>query len=449
MEKIKYECSNCQYVVPKWLGYCLKCSSWNSFVEKKKNAKKRKNKLEPLAYKKLIEIESKNLERILIGISEFDRVLGGGLTQGAMTLIGGEPGVGKSTLLLEALSKIANSNSLKNFLYISGEESEEQISLRAKRLKVKEKNLFITYESKWEKIRLVLDELDPFVFILDSIQTTVSEELPRAAGTISQIREITHEILNYCKDKKVCCFIIGHITKDGTISGPKVLEHMVDTVLYFEKFGDGNQRILRSIKNRFGNTFEVGIFEIREDGLIGALNISANFIGSKKTKSPGRSISCILEGKRAFLVEVQALVNENKFLNPKRVTLGIDQNRLSMLVAIIEKYFEISLTNQDIFINLVGGLKVSNKEIDLAIIVSILSSYYKKPLSENIVFLGEVGLSGEVREEKNLDLKLKEIVLYGHEEIFVGRMTKEKPRQKLDFKISVLEKINDLKKIFH
>ncbi len=448
MGKRSYECSKCSYIVAKWLGHCLKCNSWNSFVESNPGLKKNQTKIKKIKVKNLSSLSNIDFNRNSTGINELDRVLGGGIVDGSLTLIGGEPGVGKSTLLLEVVGKIGSKNNEKKILYISGEESEEQVFLRAKRLGVNQKNIYVVNENKWEEIKLYLDKINPILFVLDSIQTTIISQMSSTVGSVSQIKEVTYEILNYCKDKNVSCIVVGHITKDGSISGPKVLEHMVDTVLYFESIGQENQRVLRSIKNRFGNTHEVGLFEMKSNGLEQITNASNWFIEDSSIDSPGRSRTCILEGKRVLFIEVQALVNENKVSNAKRNTQGIDSNRLLMLIAIIEKYFEISLVDQDIFINLVGGLKLNKKEIDLAIVVSILSSYYKKSLEEKILFLGEVGLSGEIRNIKYFNQIKKEIEIYDYKEVVVAKVVQDKPRQKSSLNISALKKVSDLKKYF-
>ncbi len=447
MEKIKFECSNCLYLVPKWLGHCIKCNSWNSFIETNSKYSKKSKTIKKIDLKNLSEVGNESIYRICTGIGELDRVLGGGIVQGSLTLIGGQPGVGKSTLLLEAAAKLVRLNENKRVLYISGEESEGQISLRAKRLNICEENIYLLNENDWEKIKLAIDQLRPIVFILDSIQTTVIKDMSASPGSVSQIKEITYEILNYCKDKKISSIIVGHITKDGSISGPKVLEHMVDTVLYFEGLGEHNHRILKSIKNRFGNTFEVGLFEMEEEGLIEISDTSKSFIKST-INGPGRTRTCILEGRRVLFLEIQALVNENKFSNPKRITQGIDNSRLSMLIAIIEKYAGISLINQDVYINVVGGFKVDNKEIDLAIVASILSSYFKITVEGEKVFLGEVGLSGEIRGASFLDSILKDLEILNYKDLVIGIENKDELRQKFNFKISALEKINDLKEKF-
>jgi len=448
LEKVKFECSNCSYVVPKWLGNCLKCNSWNSFVEKSYKSESKIKKLKLSTIKKLCNIKQRSLNRLSSEIMEFDRVMGGGIVQGSLTLVGGEPGVGKSTLLLEMVAKVAKSNKKRKVLYISGEESESQVALRAKRLNINAENIYIMNESYWEKIKLALDEIEPIFFVLDSIQTTKSIEVKSPAGSISQIKEVTYEIINYCKEKNLITILIGHITKDGAISGPKLLEHMVDTVLYFEGINDKNQRLLRSIKNRFGSTEEIGFFEMSENGLNEIKNSAQYFIEQNYTHGPGRSTTCISEGSSVLFIEVQALVNENKYSNNRRTTQGIDTNRLSMLIAIIEKFFEISLMNQDIFINIIGGIKIDKREIDLSIVASILSSYYKKALDRKILFLGEVGLSGEIRSTPMIEARLKEISLYDYEEIILGNQDIEGLRQKFNIKISTLEKIRDLKKYF-
>ncbi len=435
MEKIQHECQSCGYVVPKWLGHCSKCNSWNSFLEIKEVLKKKK--LKNTKYKKLPDVVSADNLKIKTNIKELDRVLGDGLTLGSLILIGGSPGVGKSTLLLNMAYEISKSFHEKKIFYVSGEESESQVSQRSKRLDINSENIYFLNETSLEEIKISADKLKPSILIIDSIQTTYSEDLNSSPGNISQIRLVTNEIMNYCKKKRITTFIVGHITKDGSLSGPKVLEHMVDTVLYFEGDKENDLRILRCIKNRFGSTDEIGLFEMTQKGIKSLNDPSEMFIDANLKKSFGRSTAAILEGSRVIFIESQALVNENKFSNGRRTTQGFDSNRLSMLVAIIEKYFNISLSFFDIFVNIVGGIKIAKKELDLSIIVSILSSYFKTPIDPHCLFMGEVGLTGEIRKLHKMEKRIKEIEAYNYSTLVTGNYNLTFESKKI-----VIQKIN-------
>jgi DNA repair protein RadA/Sms len=451
-EKIQFQCQQCGYVSPKWLGRCPDCDVWNSFKEetalKFHSSKSSEGAKGSHAQAYLInEVSTDNKDRIITGISEFDRVMGGGITQGSLTLIGGEPGIGKSTLLMEVCGKISKLFSDEKILYVSGEESEAQVASRAKRLGVDVRNFYVYHQNVWEKIRDELNRLSPKFLVVDSIQTTISSELPSAGGTVSQVREVTFELMNYTKGHNLTAFAIGHVTKDGAISGPKLLEHMVDTVVYFEGEQQHYYRLLRAIKNRFGNTNEVGIFEMQEDGLKEVKNPSGYFLDQSFKGAYGRAITCLLEGTRPLLVEIQALVTENKFGTGRRTTQGIDHNRVSMLVAVIEKYFELPFSFCDIYVNVVGGMKLEGRDADLAVVAALISSYQKKPLLEKAIFLGEVGLTGEVRPVSMLETRLKECAKLGYEHVVVSEKALEKIKS-ADAKISTrgIRKIQEILK---
>jgi len=449
--KSTFLCLSCNYKSPKWLGKCPSCGEWNSLEESMQSqskiegsfgGKKRTTLKSP---KSIQEIAEENIERTKTNMNEFDRVVGGGLVQGSLSLIGGQPGIGKSTLLLEIMSRLAENYEEKKILYVSGEESESQIAGRAKRLGVVSTNLMILNETSWQIILEHINKEKPTFVVIDSIQTTVSQELQSAPGTIGQIREVTYELMNQVKAKGITCFIVGHITKDGNIAGPKILEHMVDTVIYFEGDQHGQYRILRSIKNRFGNTDEVGIFEMDEYGLKEVPNPSQYFLDDQLEESFGRSLTCILEGTRPLFVEIQALVVENKFGNGRITTQGIDQNRLSMMVAIIEKYFEIPLRDSDIYLNVVSGFKLSSRESDLSIIASLLSSYRGHSIGLDEVFLGEVGLTGEVRSIPMIEARLKEIEQLNYKTVYTSRKMALRYSNKFEkLKIVGLKRAKDL-----
>lgn len=406
-------CSSCKLESVKWLGKCPNCGEWNTFEEQVTSRPKTKNsQTATVIYnipKSIEAIQLIEFERIKTKISEFDRVMGGGITSGSLTLLGGEPGVGKSTLLMEICRAIIQEQNLGKLLYISGEESEAQIANRAKRIGLSSNSLLIYNATNLQKILEQLKLLKPPLFILDSIQTTYTDDHDSGTGSASQIREVTYELMNYVKGTNTTCIVVGHVTKDGTIAGPKLLEHMVDTVIYFEGDQNGDHRILRTSKNRFGNTNEVGIFKMSEQGLKEISNPLNLFVGNDSTNSFGRSITCVLEGSRPIMVEIQSLVVENKLGNGRRVAQGIDGNRLSLLIAIIDKYFEIPLSYNDIYVNVVGGLKLGERGSDLPIIASLLSSFHKVPIPSDVAFFGEVGLTGEVRSHSNIDLITNEL----------------------------------------
>lgn len=453
MAKLKtiFICSECGHNEPKWVGKCLECGAWNSFIEEVKTQEEIKNKtttpLKSNFPKKIGDINSLKFERFETNIAEFDRVMGGGITQHSLTLLGGEPGIGKSTLLMEVCGKLSQKYKNEKILYVSGEESESQIADRSKRLGIKEENFYIFNETNWQIILEQIKVLKPKFFILDSIQTTASADIQSAAGTLSQIREVTYELMNYSKSIGLTSFVIGHVTKEGSIAGPKILEHMVDTVIYFEGDQFGQYRILRAIKNRFGNTNEVGIFEMKDAGLFEVKNPSQYFLEGHSEGSFGRSLTCILEGTRPLFVEIQALVVENKFGNGRRVTQGLDQNRLSLLVAVIDKYFDIPLSFNDIYANVVGGIKLTSRESDLSIIASLLSSYHKIPVPDDTVFLGEVGLTGEVRSVPRMESRIKEIEQLNYKRIVTSKKVALDYKNKNKIEILGISKAQELNKL--
>ncbi len=448
MTKIEtyYICQSCAYKTPKWLGKCPDCQEWNTFVEEvvEKRKGKHSKKMESLP-KKISEIQLVDHDRIKIGISEFDRVLGGGLVHGSLILIGGEPGIGKSTLLTGALgSLVENKNLNGSVLYVSGEESESQVANRAKRLNIESNEFYVINETSWQKIYEYIKTIKPKILVIDSIQTTISEEIGSAPGTVAQIREVTYTLMNFAKSEGLTCFIIGHITKEGAIAGPKILEHMVDTVIYFEGDQFGHYRILRCIKNRFGNTNEVGIFEMKGAGLQEVKSPSKYFLESNFSNSFGRSLTCIIEGSRVLFVEIQALVVENKFGAGRRTTQGIDSNRLAMLIAVIEKYLLIPIGSNDVYLNVVGGIKLDSRDSDLAILASLLSSFHSKSINDGIIFLGEVGLTGEVRNIPRLEQRLQEISQMNYKKIIVSKRNQEEVNNKFNFEVIGISKAEEI-----
>ncbi|MFZ4712884.1 MAG: DNA repair protein RadA [Bacteriovoracaceae bacterium] len=448
-----YVCQNCSYIAPKWLGKCPECGQWNSFLEEEKAVKGKINTIasrtDASERAKLIkEIEVEQYARIVTKIDEFDRVMGNGLVKGSLTLIGGEPGIGKSTLLMEISGRISELYPNDKVLYVSGEESEGQVASRSKRLGINTNNFYIFNETNWQTILEQIKSLKPKFFVLDSIQTTISHDIQSAPGTISQIREVTYEIMNYAKSTGTTCFIIGHVTKEGSIAGPKILEHMVDTVIYFEGDQFGQYRLLRAMKNRFGNTNEVGIFEMKENGLNEVKNPSQYFLDSSIKGAYGRSLTCIVEGTRSLFIEIQALVVDNKYGNGRRTTQGVDSNRLAMLVAVMEKYFGIPLSFSDIYLNVVGGMKLSNRESDLSMIASILSSHRSKPLPEDTVFIGEVGLTGEVRSVPMIEVRIKEMAQMNYKKLITSAKIAKEMKGKYAIEIVGINRADEIADLF-
>jgi len=433
------------------MGKCPECGQWNSFEEQLVVEIKKSNSSHGISINNspqiVTEIETEKLFRVKTNIGEFDRVVGGGLVIGSLTLIGGEPGIGKSTLLTEVIGKIAFFNKDEKVLYISGEESVSQIANRVKRLNIGSDNLYLLHETNWQTIQEQIESIRPQYVVLDSIQTTVSSEVSASSGSVSQIREVTYELMNLCKSKGITSFVIGHITKQGVIAGPKILEHMVDTVIYFEGDQYGYYRILRVIKNRFGNTDEVGIFEMSDKGLKEVPNPSQYFLESTLEGAFGRSLTCIMEGSRSLFVEIQALVVENKGGNGRRTTQGIDNNRLAMLLAVIEKYFGIPLSFTDVYVNIVGGIRLQNRESDLSILASILSSYKSRPIDNSKIFIGEVGLTGEVRAVPRIEMRIKEMAQLNYKTLVTAKKTAQEYKGKYGIEIIGIERALELDKL--
>ncbi len=456
-----YVCQECSYKISKWMGKCPECHQWNTFVmesEFKGASAAASNRyaldggdssgsgggkgvlLESDSRPQLIgDIELNDLVRLETHCKEFDRVVGGGIVQGSLGLIGGEPGIGKSTLLMEICSRLARSYPQEKLLYVSGEESSSQIAQRSKRMGIDLPNLYIYHENCWQKIEQRVKEFAPKFLVIDSIQTTYSMEISAAPGTLTQVREITYALMNVAKSRGITSFLIGHVTKDGMIAGPKVLEHMVDMVLSFEGDEFYQYRMLRAIKNRFGNVNEVGLFEMTDMGLKEVDSPVEYFLLPGLEGSYGRALSCILEGSRPLLVEIQALVVENRYGNGRRTTQGMDNNRLAMLVAIIEKYFQIPLSNHDIYVNVVGGMKNLPRDTDLCVLAALLSSLRQKSISQQNIFVGELGLAGEVRQVSKLDIRLRELEKLNYKRFFTSYKTalsrsKEEKKKKEDEK---------------
>ncbi|HEL5024376.1 TPA: DNA repair protein RadA [Clostridioides difficile] len=415
--KTKYVCQSCGYETAKWLGKCPECTKWNTFVEEidQKSTKKEvfiidKSSSKPVS---INSIESKEEERFTTDINELDRVLGGGIVKGSLVLVGGDPGIGKSTLLIQVSSNVANLG--KTVLYITGEESESQIKMRAKRLGINSENLYIFAENNLSIIESYLESVNPELIILDSIQTVFSPEISSAPGTVSQIKEGTSKFMKISKKMGISTFIVGHVTKEGSLAGPKLLEHMVDTVLYFEGERYNTYRLVRAVKNRFGSTNELGVFEMRDLGLVELDNPSKILISEKPKDVAGSVIISTVEGTRPMLLELQALVSPTSFGIPKRTSTGVDYNRVGMLLAVLEKRVGLQIQNQDVYINIVGGIKINEPSIDLGIAISVASSFRNIPIDEDIA------VTGEVRAVSFIEKRIAECKKLGFKKIVVPR----------------------------
>jgi len=441
-----FVCSECGYQSIKWLGKCPVCSSWESFIEEQevrpKNKKLSSSKYHPKLFR---DIEESKAVRFPTGIREFDRILGGGLIEGEVVLIGGEPGVGKSTLLLQVAGSLSKA---KKILYVSAEESPQQVSFRAKRLYADFGNLYIVGDDNVLNLYEYLKEYKFEIVLIDSIQVMHHPDIDSTRGSINQVRSCAEFLVRLAKTQNVTVVIIGHITKDGSLAGPKLLEHIVDCVLYFESELVSSYRILRTTKNRFGSTGEMAVFEMTSFGLKEVRNISDIFLPHKDNPVAGSAICCALEGLRPVLIELQALVSKSSFGMVRRRSVGFDFNRFSLLVATIEKRLKITLSTQDIFLNVAGGVRISDPAVDLAALCAIISSFKEKELEANSVFIGEVGLAGELRPVNNISLRLKEVERCGFKQCFVphGNMNEIKGG-KYPFKIVGLKSIEEVLKI--
>ena len=444
--KTIFVCSGCGYESPKWMGKCPACNEWNSFYEEKvvsstsSNSGKKKEISKPI---ELNKIEGKTTSKVSTGFNELDRVLGGGLVNGSLILLGGEPGIGKSTLILQICNKIKTDGKV---LYISGEESGEQIKLRADRLNVKDDNLLFLSETNIENIEENILSINPKLVIIDSIQTMYSEEITSAAGSVSQVREITSKIMRTCKENSITTILIGHVTKDGNIAGPRVLEHMVDTVLYLEGERYFSYRMLRGVKNRFGSTNEIGMFEMQAEGLVEITDPSKVLISQRDENPSGSVIIASMEGTRPLLVEIQALTSPTVFGMPRRTANGIDYNRISVLIAVLEKKLGLNLGNQDVYLNVVSGLKINEPAIDLGIIAAIVSSFKNTPIDTATVVIGEVGLTGEIRSVNLIDKRLKEAEKLGFKKCIIPESNKKLLKENYKLDIIGVKNINEAMK---
>ena len=429
-KKTHFVCQMCGYQSSKWMGKCPNCSEWNTLVEEEIVAGVGSLSTMPSiggegeVPQPIGEVVMGETSRIKTGIGEFDRVLGGGVVLGSAILIGGDPGIGKSTLLLQALNKIASSD--YKVLYVSGEESTRQIKMRAERLSALSAKLFVLAENSLEKIMREVKTLKPKVIVIDSIQTVYTLELQSAPGSIGQVRESSARLVMLSKGNEISTFIIGHVTKEGAIAGPRVLEHMVDTVLYFEGNRGHPYRVLRAVKNRFGSSNEIGVFEMKDFGLSEVFNPSEIFLTQRTMDISGSVVVPCMEGSRPILVEIQALVSPTNLGVPRRTSIGVDHHRVSLLAAVLEKHFETQLYNKDIFLNVAGGVKVEEPAVDLGIVVAMASSVLNKPIDTKTVFLGEVGLTGEVRGISQVEVRLKEASKLGFTNCVLPEINRER-----------------------
>ncbi len=444
--KSVYFCNSCGYESPKWMGRCPACGEWNTFVEEKVSTKQSSRNKGLLATEgarpvKLSEIQPLDEPRIHMPSEELNRVLGGGLVAGSLTLLGGEPGIGKSTLLLQNILSIRN----RRILYVSGEESASQLKLRADRLGKVSDNTFILTETQLDKIFTQIENVKPQLVIVDSIQTIASADIESAAGSVSQVRECAAALLRYAKESGVPVILVGHINKDGAIAGPKVLEHIVDTVIQFEGDRQYLYRILRAIKNRFGSTNEIGIYEMVAKGLREVKNPSEMLLSdNRENEMSGMAIGVTIDGARPFLVEVQALVSSAAYGTPQRSVTGFDQRRLNMLLAVLEKRARFKLGQKDVFLNIAGGLKVTDPALDLAVVAAVMSSNFDVAVPRHAAFAGEVGLSGEIRTVTRIDQRVAEAAKLGFETIFIPSGNLKGIHDKFNIKIVEVNKVTDV-----
>lgn len=442
-KKTVFFCQNCGHEEAKWLGQCPVCKEWNTFVEEKKLPEKGsesgiRRKAEPIS---LSRIETKGEERIRTEMEELDRVLGGGIVKGSLVLVGGDPGIGKSTLLLQVCRILGEKG--EEIIYISGEESARQIKLRADRMGKFDDRLSLLCETNLETIEEVIRTKKPHIAVIDSIQTMYSEEIGSAPGSVSQVREATNTLMHLAKGMGITIFIVGHVTKEGTVAGPRVLEHMVDTVLYFEGDRHASYRILRSVKNRFGSTNEIGVFEMREEGLAEVPNPSEFMLEGRPAEASGAVTACSMEGTRPILLEVQALVSKTNFGLPRRTAAGVDYNRVNLLMAVLEKRCRYALSGYDAYVNIAGGMKMNEPALDLAIVMALISSYKDRPLDEKTIVFGEVGLSGEVRAVSMAEQRVHEAVKMGFTRCILPMVNVSKLKPRSDIRLEGVANVRE------
>jgi len=461
--KTQYTCQSCGHHTTKWLGRCPECGAWNSFVEEKLTQTKdnsiaavresfQTDSGTHVPYVLLSDdsISRKNPKnsRNSTGSPELDRVLGGGMVRDGFVLIGGDPGIGKSTLLLQVAQGLVLNSPVDKVLYVSGEESLEQIQSRAKRLKIQDQGkIYLAAETHLEKVLNLVKELKPDLLIMDSLQTFSTGFIESAPGTVSQVREVASRLMTLAKTAGVAVWLVGHVTKDGSIAGPKIVEHLVDTVLYFE--GDSGQtiRLLRTVKNRFGNTNELGVFEMTSDGLVDVANPSALFLSERTEQAVGTAIVATLEGSRPLLVELQALCVASPYSTPRRTAVGLDGQKLAILTAVLEKHGGSALQNQDLFFNVAGGLRLNEPACDLASIAAIYSAIWEKPISSSVAFLGEIGLTGEVRKVSQIELRIEEAKKLGFKQVIVPHSQMDRAQKTKGITLTPIYHVGELKKL--
>lgn len=443
-----FYCQSCGYESAKWMGQCPGCREWNTFVEETVSKDEIKNSAGVLKrsgkeaeVSVLSEIKIAEESKVLTGIGELDRVLGGGIVQGSLTLVGGDPGIGKSTLLLQMCRNLSNAG--HQVLYISGEESKVQIKMRAERIGAFGNNMFLLCETDLDTITGVIKAKKPGIVVIDSIQTMYNPEISSASGSVSQVRESTNVFMQLAKGLGISIFIVGHVTKEGTVAGPRVLEHMVDTVLYFEGDRHASYRILRGVKNRFGSTNEIGVFEMSEKGLMEVLNPSEFLLEGRPENASGSVASCTMEGTRPLLMEIQALVCGTNFGIPRRQTIGTDFNRVNLLMAVLEKRSGVLLANCDAYVNITGGIRISEPAIDLGIVLAVVSSFRNRPISPRTAVFGEVGLSGEVRSVSMAKQRVLEAQKLGFETCIVPKSNEDDCKKAVKIKVRGVKNIQE------
>lgn len=447
-KKTIYFCQNCGHEAGKWLGQCPACKEWNTFVEEKVTVSKSvgAREYQELNVLPLSQVKTEEEERIGTKMEELDRVLGGGIVPGSLILVGGDPGIGKSTLLLQVCQNLTREK--RKVLYISGEESLRQIKLRAQRMGEFTDNLLLLCETNLELIKGVIEREKPEVVVIDSIQTMYSEEVGSAPGSVSQVREATNMLMQLAKGLNITIFIVGHVTKEGTVAGPRVLEHMVDTVLYFEGDRHASYRILRGVKNRFGSTNEIGVFEMRQNGLTEVKNPSEFMLNGRLEDSSGSVVACSMEGTRPILLEIQALVCESNFGMPRRTAAGTDYNRVNLLMAVLEKRIGYRLSNYDVYVNIAGGIKINEPALDLGIVMAIVSSYKNRPVEEGTIIFGEVGLNGEVRAVSMPEQRVAEAKKLGFAKCIMPAVSVESVKNVKGIQIIGVKNLNEAMQLF-
>ncbi|MDD6328228.1 MAG: DNA repair protein RadA [Eubacteriales bacterium] len=443
-EKQVFFCKECGYESAKWLGQCPGCHSWNTFVEERitvgaqRNSAARRDAVAPTS---ILKVTTADESRIHTGIIELDRVLGGGIVRGSLVLVGGDPGIGKSTLLLQMCRRLVHDNT--SVLYVSGEESLSQIKMRAERIGAFEQDMLLLCDNDMDNVASAIGKCQAEVVVIDSIQTMVVDSLGTAPGTVTQVREVTARLMQLAKQLNVAVFIVGHVTKEGTVAGPRTLEHMVDSVLYFE--GDGNHgfRILRGVKNRFGSTNEIGVFSMTESGLSEVDNPSGVMLNGRPTGVSGSVVVSSLEGTRSILVELQALVCQTNFNMPRRTSVGVDYNRVNLIMAVLEKRAGLNLWGYDAYVSVAGGMKINDPAIDLGIACAIYSSMNNKPLSDSLMIIGEIGLAGEIRGVSNVMQRIREADKMGFTCCMIPKSNYDKTMEKLSIKVYAVSSLTE------